>query len=402
MNIDEATVLALNGAMLGEGTFEFDGPDHGQFLAPPRAMVMVRDQPLRETEFALVGNPRSDADGLYSADWPVHSVALQSTVPPIHQLLDYPSFALSADGVPSDRCRFELSSEDSAFAWVALDTEHGPDKSRESLLGCAQKLTLEAARDADGFELLLEATLLEPKRGQERVAPVTVRVRVKLSFATMALAGSRLWWRGGAGRWDQSAGDAVGPLATALTLDRAGGTPFFKGTLDLGPNLPDIYGGPWVAAHIYDGRRLILRPQREPARHPGGFYGGGSGGPDLVLHNFGPETWKELLGDRDEAELVQGGAGIGFSQRVTGRDVQDEGPHEQPIVMMRSRLQRREEGLFISLVGELGPIRQKNPYYEPLGPDFGVDFLVPSTLLFARGWTFGDMYQERKRRLGLA
>ena len=122
-------------------------------------------------------------------------------------------------------------------------------------------------------------------------------------------------------------------------------------------------------------------------------------GPDLVLHNFGPETWAELLADSDEGELIQSGSGIGFSQRVTGRDVGDEGPHEQPITMLRTRLRRAEEGLAVSLMGELGPIRQKNPHYPPLGPDFGVEFLVPTPLLFARGIVLGGMYQERQQRI---
>jgi len=364
----------------------------------PGAMVMVHQWPSQGTEFALVGNARRDADGLWSADWPIHSVRLHPTLPPIDQLLDFPSFALSAEGVPSNSCRFDLAAEHSAFAWVALDAVYGLDRQRESLLGDAQKLAIEVTRDPKGFELALEAKLLEPKRGQVRVAPLSVRVRVRLSLATTAVAGSRLWWRGGAERWESQGDERPTELDKTLVLGRHGGTPFFEGTLDLGPNLPEVYRGTWVEAHIF-GRRLTLTPQREPKRLPGGFYAGHSTGPQLVLNNFGPDSWKELLADQDEAELIQSGSGIGFSQRVTGRDVQDEGPHEQPITMMRTRLRRTDEGLAVSLVGELGPIRQANPHYDPLGPDFGVEFLIPTTLLFARGIQIGDMYQQRKRWL---
>lgn len=398
MNINDARVLALNGAMLAEGCFEFEGADASDLLQPQNALIAIHDRPGQGTEFALAGNARRDADGLWSADWPVHSVAFKPAVPPLDQLLDFPSFALSSEGVPSNSVRFDLAAEHSAFAWVALNTVYGAERRVESVLGNAAAVSMEIMRDADGFAIMIEARLDAPKRGDRQLAPITVRVRAKLSFETIALAGSRLWWRGGAERWDHQGQDSSGPLSDVLTLGRAGGTPFFKGTLELGPNLPEIYRGTWVEAQSF-GRRLILRPQREPKRLPGGFYGGNSGGVQLVLHNLGQECWKELLGEKDEAVLIQSGDGIGFSQRVTGRDVGDEGPHEQPITMMRTRLSRQRDGLAISLVGELGPYSQRNPRYPPLGPDFGVEFFVPRTLLLARGLILGDMYQERRREI---
>ena len=401
MNIEEARVLASRGAMLADGAFEFEGADASDFLQPPNAMVAIRDWPGRGTEFGLVGNARRDPDGLWSADWPVHSIALQSTVPVLERLLDYPSFAASSDGSRSDVVRFDLSAEHSAFAWVVLDSVYMTEPRREAIRGTASIVSIEAKRNADGFTFTIEATVDEPKRGEEQLAPIKVRATASLSFATMALAGSSLWWRGGPDCWGNpqraEGGEKLGPLAAALTLDRAGGTPFFKGTLELGPNLPDVYRGTWVQAQVY-GRRMILRPQREPTRLAGGFCSGMNMGPDLVLHNFGPETWAELLADSDEGELIQSGSGIGFSQRVTGRDVGDEGPHEQPITMLRTRLRRAVEGLAVSLIGELGPIRQKNPHHPPLGPDFGVEFVVPTQLLFVRGIVLGGMYQERQQR----
>jgi hypothetical protein len=65
-----------------------------------------------------IRNAFSSPDGLWSANWPVHPLAFQTTVPSFDQLLDYPSFVLSSAGVPSHRVRFELSAEHSHFAWV--------------------------------------------------------------------------------------------------------------------------------------------------------------------------------------------------------------------------------------------------------------------------------------------
>jgi hypothetical protein len=134
-------------------------------------------------------------------------------------------------------------------------------------------------------------------------------------------------------------------------------------------------------------------------RMDNGFYQGSSLGPQLVLNHSGPEAWKEMLGDRDEAELSQSGSGIGYSQRVTGPSTHDEGPHVQQIITMRTRLRRSEEGLAVSLLGELGPYDTQKPVYDPLGPDFAVEFFVPTAFFFSRGMTFGKMWQERKQRL---
>ena len=122
MNIDDGRVLASSGAMLADGEFQFEGVEALECSRPAGAMVAVRSRlGWFATEFAMVGNARCDADGLWSADWHVHALAFQTTVPPFDQLLDYPSFALSSAGVPSHRVRFELSAEHTHFAWVAVD-----------------------------------------------------------------------------------------------------------------------------------------------------------------------------------------------------------------------------------------------------------------------------------------
>ena len=97
MNIDEGRILALNGAMLADGTFEFEGEEARSLLAPPNAMVMVRPfEGLGSSEIALVGNARRDVDGFWSSDWPVHSIRLEKNVAPLERLLDYPSFRTGA------------------------------------------------------------------------------------------------------------------------------------------------------------------------------------------------------------------------------------------------------------------------------------------------------------------
>ena len=397
MNIDDGRVLASSGAMLADGEFQFEGAEASAFLRPAGAMVAVRSRPgWLGTDFALVGNARRDPDGLWSADPPVHSLALQTTLPPLEQMLDFPSFALSTDGVPSHRVRFAASAEHSLFARVVVDSVSGPERRRDSLFGVADSIAIEVKRTADAFEFTIDARVEEPARGKERAAPFSVRVTANLSFVTMALAGSRLWWLGGAERWKQPAEDQSGPLAQMLTLDRAGGTPYFPGTLDLGASQPTYTRGPWVRALVSE-RQLRLTPQRQ-LRRSAGFVAGDNHGPDLVFDNLGTAAWKEMLSATDEAVLEQRGAGIGHVQGVTGREVGDSGPHMQSISAVRIRLLRSEDRLHITFDGELGEMQQK-PSQAPLGPEFHGDFVIPTAFLFARGILLRDQWAERQRRL---
>jgi hypothetical protein len=399
MNIDDGRVLASSGAMLADGEFQFEGADASEFVRPAGAMVTIRTSlAALGTEFALVGDARRDVDGLWSADRPLHSLTLLTTVPPLDQLLDFPSFALSSDGVASHRVRFELSAEHSDFARVVVDAVGGDESRRDALVGGARSMTIEVKRSPDAFEFALEARVAEPKkRDGTSGAPFTARVRAKLSFATMALAGSRLWWLGGAERWAVPAEEQSGSLAQVLTLDRAGGTPYFRGALDLGVGQSVYTRGPWVKAWVAE-HRLRLTPHRE-LRRSMGFVEGNNYGPDLVFDNLGTAAWKEMLADADEAVLEQSGAGIGHVQGVTGRDVGDCGPHIQPISAVRIRLSRSEEGLRITFDGTLGEIRQ-TPSQPVLGPEFHGDFLVPTAFLFARGILLRDQWAERQRMLG--
>jgi hypothetical protein len=328
----------------------------------------------------------------------VHSLAFETTLPPLDDLLDFPSFALSSQGVPSDRVHFELSAKHSHFARAVVDSVFGNERRRDSLVGVARTLAMQVTRTADAFEFAIEARVSEPTRGKDPAAPFSVRVTARLSFTTMALAGSKLWWRGGGERWSQPAENQAGPLAQVLTLDRAGGTPYFAGMLDLGAGQPVNARGPWVKALVSE-HALRLTPQR-PLRRSMGFVQGDNHGPDLVFDNLGPAAWKELLADGDAAVLDQTGAGIGHVQGVTGRDVGDVGPHIQPISAVSVRLNRSEEGLRISFDGKLGEVRQK-PSRTPLGPEFHGDFLVPTAFLFARDILLRNQWAERQRRLGM-
>ena len=167
MNIDDGRVLASSGAMLADGTFQFEGAEALEYPRPAGAMVAVRSRPgWFATEFVMVGNARCDADGLWSADWPVHSLAFQTTVPPLDQLLDYPSFALSSAGVPSHRVRFELSAEHSHFAWVTVDRPSIEEALRPTLIGGARTVAIEVSRTAEAFDFAIEARVDEPKRGE--------------------------------------------------------------------------------------------------------------------------------------------------------------------------------------------------------------------------------------------
>jgi hypothetical protein len=398
MNIDDGRVLASSGEMLADGEFQFEGVGAIECLRPAGAMVAVRSRPgWFVTEFALVENARRDADGLWSADWPVHSLAFQTTVPPFDQLLEYPSFALSSAGVPSRRVRFELSAEHSHFARVVVDRPAIQEALQPTLIGGAHTVAIEVSRTAKALDFAIEARVDEPKRGEARAAPFTVRVTAKLSFATMALAGSGLWWRGGGERWSRSVEDQSGPLAQVLTLDRAGGTPYFRGTLDLGAGQRDYTRGPWVRAQLSE-HSLRLTPHPELKRSMG-FVSGDNYGPDLIFNNLGTAAWKEMLADADAVVLEQAGAGIGHVQGVTGRDAGEVGPHIQPISAVRIRLSRSEEGLRIGFDGRLGDVRQ-TPSQPMLGPEFRGDFMIPTALLFARGVVLRDQWRERQRRLG--
>ena len=193
-----------------------------------------------------------------------------------------------------------------------------------------------------------------------------------------------------------------GSLGTAFGLvgnahRDADGTPYFRGTLDLGASHPDYTRGPWVKAFISE-HTLRLSSQR-PLRRSMGFVDGDISGPDLIFENLGTAAWQAMLDDRDAAVLEQTGAGIGHVQGVTGRDAGEFGPHVQPISAVRVRLARSEEGLRISFDGKLGEIRQ-TPSQALLGPDFHGDFLVPTAFLLARGIFLRGQGAERQRRLG--
>ena len=398
MNIDDGRVLASSGAMLAEGSFEFEGEEASGFMSAPDGLIAVRNGHGRHsTQFELLAGARRDPDGLWTAGTGVHALALQSPIPPLDRLLEYPSFGFVSEGVLSTATRFDLSTEHSGFAWVGVDTVFDPERRRESLLGMAPSGSLAVKRDAHGFEFLIEARVPEPKRGQVASAPFTVRVRATLSFATLALAGSPMWWRGGPERWSVPAADQTGPLADVLTLERSGGTPFFRGLLDLGEAQPDYSRGPWVRAWLSE-NRLRLVPQRE-MQGSRGFVQGNNYGPDLIFENLGTAAWKAMLADADEAVLELRGAGIGHVQGVTGRDAYDEGPHEQPITSAQIRLKRTDEGLRIAFDGELGELRQ-TPRQAPLGPEIHGDFFVPAAFFFARGITLRDQWGERQKRLG--
>ena len=185
-------------------------------------------------------------------------------------------------------------------------------------------------------------------------------------------------------------------MAQVLTLDRAGGTPYFRGTLDLGSGQPGYTRGPWVKAQVSE-HNLRLTPQRQ-IRGNAGFVEASNYGPDLVFDNLGTAAWKEMLTAADEAVLEQTGAGIGHVQGVTGRDVGDSGPHIQPISAIRTRLLRSEQGLRITFDGEFGEMQQK-PSQAPLGPEFHGDFIIPTAFLWARGILLRHQGLERERRL---
>lgn len=397
MNIDDARVVALTGAMLGDGRFEFNGAGTDQFMNA-EGLIAVRDGPgSRGTRFALIAEPRRDADGLWSPTPEIHSITLQS-LPPLSELLDFPSFGFVTEGVLSNVTRFELAAEHSAFAWVAVDALFDPEGRRKSLLGSAARASIEARRDGKGIEIAVEAHVEKPKRGETEAAPFTVRMTVSLTFATIALAGSRLWWRGPAERWAQPVEDQSGPLAGALTLDGAGGTPFFRGLLDLGPGQSEYSRGPWVRAFV-DEHRLRLVPHRD-LKDSRGFVSGDSWSQELIFNNLGTSAWQRMLQDGDEAVLECSGSGIGHVEGVTGRDAYDDGPHEQPISSVHIRLKRSDEGLRIAFDGDLGEMRQ-TPVRPPLGPRFHGDFLVPTTFLFARAIRIGNDWEQRRKLLEL-
>jgi hypothetical protein len=265
-----------------------------------------------------------------------------------------------------------------------------------SLLGHANDVAIEMERFPDSATFIINASANAMKRGEEPAPPIRVRARFTMTLSTNTLGAGIPGVRHGQISNLRGDGAEPGPIGQILKISD-GGMPFFDGHFELGPGLPDYCRGDVVSAGFF-GRQAFLRPERSPTRLDSGFYRGNSLGPQLVLNHFGPERWKEMLRDADEAELIQSGSGIGFSQLVTGPSTQDEGPHIQQITMARTRLRRSQEGLAVSVLGELGPYDQK-PTYEPLGPDFAVEFFVPTAFFFARGLTFGKMWQERKQRL---
>ena len=397
MNIGDACILASSGAMLAPGEFLLEGIDAPAFPVAGNSMIAVSPgSDGQGATFALVGNAVREADGLWSADPATHTIALHPSVPALEHLLAYPSFALSRKGIPSSRTRFTLSAEHSAVARVALGTGGARQPGSEPLLGNAASGTIEMRRAAHGIAFELAMRVEEGRRGEERAPPFTARVKAELSFATMALAGSRLWWQSGAEKWSQPETEQTGPLARVLTLDRAGGTPYFRGTLDLGGTASERPAPSWVKARIFE-HRLRLRAQERVHGH-GGFVSANSYGPDLILENLGSAAWKAMLADGNEAVLESSGAGIRRVEGVTGRDAGEIGPHEQPVTALRVRLSRSAEGLRMAFDGRLGALRQ-TPSQPPLGPELRGDFVIPAAFLFATGISLPGQWADRQESL---
>jgi len=393
MNIDEGRILALNGAMLAEGSFEFEGEEAATLTCPPDALVAVRPIDGIGTEISLVGNARKDAAGFWSADWQIHALTFQRNMPTLRGLLDSPGF--SKDG-RSVRLQFEC--EDGGLAWAALGTVYPRPPEGHSVLGYAGSVAVEVERTADGLRFAIQASSDLLKRGDTPAPALTIRISFFLTLSTLALGG-RLW--AADHRIIDLTGDSppAGPLGRVLTLHENGGLPYFEGVLDLGPNQPDDFRGSWIFARLF-ATGLQLTPERPPRRMSSGFYKSFSNdGPDLLLRNVGLESWKEMLGNAKEADLVQSGSGIGYLQGVTGPSAGEIGPHIQPVRLLRTQLRLRDDGLKVWLSGEVGEIEQQEPRRPPLGPEFSVDFLVPTAFFFARGMAFGDMYRERKQKL---
>jgi hypothetical protein len=118
--------------------------------------------------------------------------------------------------------RFELSAEHSHFAWVAVDRSLSEEALRPALIGGARTVAIEVSRTAEAFDFAIEASVDEPKRGD------------------IALAGSRLWWRGGAQRWSSPVEGQSGPPPEALAATARAGVP---------RRLPDPDGLPVRAWH---------------------------------------------------------------------------------------------------------------------------------------------------------
>lgn len=94
----------------------------------------------------------------------------------------------------------ELRAKNSAFAWVVLDLVHGSIPVRPALLGRADAVRIEAQRDAHALAVTIGLEVPAPMRGETESPPFHVEVTALLTFATLALGGSPLWWRGGAQR----------------------------------------------------------------------------------------------------------------------------------------------------------------------------------------------------------
>lgn len=397
MNIDEACVTA-RGDMLATGTISFEGPEADRLLVVPDAMIAIRH--LYGTEFTVVPNARREADGLWTHDWQVHSIRLEGPFHDLPRVLDS-GFRLSETGTLPDRTSFDLHAEHGQVAWVALDTTY--KGGQKSLLGQASRASIAVRRDAHGLDFTIVADLAAPKRGEKRAAPIRATINARLSFATMALAGSSLWRPTGESVDGNTRPLQTGPLAARLTLDDFGGTPLLRGDLALGPRYAEQSPGPWYRAS-FQKQRLFLEPRT--------LYGGEQGFvtahsslllPQLVIEQLGSEQLKTLLSEDDETIVMERrGAGIGHVAGITGRDAGEYGPHKQPITSLQIRLSRSAAGLEMRLDGELGPIRQLTPSQPPLGPELRGVFHVPAPLLFARGWASGGMFDERKRLLAQA
>lgn len=398
MNIDDGQVAAFSGEMLAEGTFTFRGKGSEGLQTAASGKVGVRPgRGGRGTAFTLYANPVRDSDGLWSAGRALHTVTFERTIALLEGLLDYPSFVGQDPPAPPDRISLDLRAENSAFAWVVVDAADGSIPIRAALLGRADAVRIDAHRDAHAIAITIALEVPAPRRGETVAPPLLLEVTARLSFATLALAGSPLWWQGGVERWSVPSGDQSGPLARRLTLDRAGGAPFFRGHLDFGGGRKMRAEPAWVRATIAEDRLQLTAPDQVESAV--GFTEGSRTGPMLEFYNLGPAMWKRMLGDRDEAGFEQTGAGIGHVEGVTGREAGEIGPHQQAITSLQVQLFRSEEGLRIAFRGMFGPLTQK-PTMPPLGPEFHGEFLIPAVFLFARGMASIKQWQERQRQLG--
>lgn len=398
MNIDDAQIVAATGEILAQGSFAFHGDGAVAFQQAHSPLVGVRiGEGRHATAFALYDSPTRDADGLWSVGRPLHSIAFERSVAPLSALLDYPSFTGSAGAGSCDRTSIDMRAENGALAWVVVNAGEGVIDGLPPILGRAEAVRISAERDAHAITVRIGCDVPAPKRGEASLPPLHLELSARLPFAALALAGSPLWWVGGAERWSVPLAEQTGLLAQHMTLDPAGGMPLFRGHLDFGG--PDRLQKPkpWIAARIAD-HDLLLSPVERPASDRG-FVTWPRGGPQISFNALGSAVWKQMLGNRDQAAFALSGAGIGHLDGVTGKDAGEMGPHRQDITALQGQLTRSEAGLHIAFRGTLGPLNQE-PVTSPLGPEFQGDFMIPAVFLFARRMALASHWPERQRLLG--